>query len=174
MRIAAALEPFDPFWYEDPVRMDSLAALSDYASKTRVPICVSETLSGKWEFRELLETGSLRHRDARRHLVRRADRGPQDLVTGRDVPSAGGSARLLGADRVHGLRAPVAQRRRTRSCRGQCRALRTPAGTCELVTQIPDFENGWIHAPGGAGASGRSCSPDLHRRKDAHVVVSRA
>ena len=32
VRIAAALEPFDPFWYEDPVRMDSLAALTDYAS----------------------------------------------------------------------------------------------------------------------------------------------
>ena len=58
VRIAAALEPFDPFWYEDPVRMDSLAALTDYASKTRVPICVSEALGGKWEFRDLLETGA--------------------------------------------------------------------------------------------------------------------
>ena len=31
VKIAAALEPFDPFWYEDPVRMDSLAALTDKA-----------------------------------------------------------------------------------------------------------------------------------------------
>ena len=58
VRVAAAIEPFDPFWYEDPIRMDSLAALKDYAAKTRVPICVSETLGGKWEFRDLLETGA--------------------------------------------------------------------------------------------------------------------
>ena len=31
LKIAEALEPFKPFWYEDPVRMDSLPALQKFA-----------------------------------------------------------------------------------------------------------------------------------------------
>lgn len=55
IRIAEALEEFDPFWYEDPIRMDNLDALRDYASRTRVPVCASETLNSRWAFRELFE-----------------------------------------------------------------------------------------------------------------------
>jgi galactonate dehydratase len=54
-RIAAALEEFGPFWYEDPLKADSLEALADYAASTPVPVTLSETLSGRWAFRELLE-----------------------------------------------------------------------------------------------------------------------
>jgi galactonate dehydratase len=55
IRIAEALEEFNPFWFEDPVRMDNIDALRDYASRTRVPVCASETLSSRWSFRELFE-----------------------------------------------------------------------------------------------------------------------
>lgn len=54
-RIAAALEEFGPFWYEDPLKADSLEALADYAASTPVPVTLSETLSGRWAFRELLD-----------------------------------------------------------------------------------------------------------------------
>ncbi len=42
----------------------------------------------------------------------------------------------------------------------------------ELVTRIPVIENGWILPPEGPGL-GTELLPDLHERKDAHVVVSR-
>lgn len=54
-RIAAALEDFAPFWYEDPLKADSLDALAEFAACTPVPVTLSETLSGRWSFRELLE-----------------------------------------------------------------------------------------------------------------------
>lgn len=54
IRIAGALEEFTPFWYEDPVRVDGLTALAEYARRTRVPVCSSELLASRWGFRDLL------------------------------------------------------------------------------------------------------------------------
>jgi galactonate dehydratase len=56
-RIARALAEFDTFWHEDPIRMDSLALLKQYAPHSKAPICASEILAGRWSFKDLLETG---------------------------------------------------------------------------------------------------------------------
>jgi L-alanine-DL-glutamate epimerase-like enolase superfamily enzyme len=53
-RIAQALEEFEPFWYEDPVRVDGLTALAEFARRTKVPLCSSELLASRWGFRDLL------------------------------------------------------------------------------------------------------------------------
>lgn len=58
IQIARELEAFDTFWHEDPIRMDSLGSLRRYAEASRAPICASETLGGRWAFRDLLETGA--------------------------------------------------------------------------------------------------------------------
>lgn len=58
MTIAKALAPFDTFWHEDPIKMDSLASLVRYAAASPAPICASETLGSRWAFRDLLETGA--------------------------------------------------------------------------------------------------------------------
>jgi galactonate dehydratase len=59
IRIAEALEEVRPMWYEDPIRMDNLDALAEFARSTRVPTTASETLSGRFAFRELLEKGAV-------------------------------------------------------------------------------------------------------------------
>lgn len=53
-RIAHALEEFEPYWYEDPVRVDGLTALAEFARRTKVPLCSSELLASRWGFRDLL------------------------------------------------------------------------------------------------------------------------
>ena len=58
MTIARALRPFDTFWHEDPIKMDSLGSLKRYAEASTAPICASETLGGRTAFRDLLETGA--------------------------------------------------------------------------------------------------------------------
>jgi L-alanine-DL-glutamate epimerase-like enolase superfamily enzyme len=58
IRIAKALAPFDTYWHEDPIRMDSLASLGRYAAASPAPVCASETLATRWAFRDLLETGA--------------------------------------------------------------------------------------------------------------------
>lgn len=58
MKIARALTPFDTYWHEDPIRMDSLADLKRYEVASPSPISASETLGSRWAFRDLLETGA--------------------------------------------------------------------------------------------------------------------
>jgi L-alanine-DL-glutamate epimerase-like enolase superfamily enzyme len=58
IQIARALAPFDTFWHEDPIRMDSLASLVRYERESSAPICASETLGSRWAFRDLLETNA--------------------------------------------------------------------------------------------------------------------
>ena len=56
-RIACALKPFDTYWHEDPVRMDSLDTLKAYAEHSDAMICASETLAYPHAFRDYLATG---------------------------------------------------------------------------------------------------------------------
>jgi L-alanine-DL-glutamate epimerase-like enolase superfamily enzyme len=58
-RIARILEPFDPTWYEDPIRMNSSQALAEYARSTRVPVCASETLGSRWSYKEMLDRDAI-------------------------------------------------------------------------------------------------------------------
>src|SRR3712207_739875 len=46
-KIARALEEFEPYWFEDPIKADDLEALAEFASSTHVPVTASETLSGR-------------------------------------------------------------------------------------------------------------------------------
>ena len=57
IQIAKALTPYQTFWHEDPIKMDSLASLKRYAELSPAPISASETLASRWGFRDLLETG---------------------------------------------------------------------------------------------------------------------
>ncbi|RXE49591.1 mandelate racemase/muconate lactonizing enzyme family protein [Chromohalobacter israelensis] len=58
-RIATALEPYEPYWFEDPIKMTSTAALGEYARSTRVPVCGSETLGSRWPYKEMLDQDAL-------------------------------------------------------------------------------------------------------------------
>ena len=55
LTVAKALEPFDPYWIEDPIRMDGFKELRTFAERTSAPVCASETLGSLRAFRDLLE-----------------------------------------------------------------------------------------------------------------------
>ncbi|MGH8016697.1 MAG: mandelate racemase/muconate lactonizing enzyme family protein [Opitutaceae bacterium] len=55
IRIASAIEPYRPYWFEDPIKADDPGALAEFASRFRVPTAAGETLGTRWAFRELLE-----------------------------------------------------------------------------------------------------------------------
>jgi galactonate dehydratase len=58
-RLARFLEPFEPTWYEDPIRMNSSQALAEYARSTHVPVCASETLGSRWAYKEMLDRDAI-------------------------------------------------------------------------------------------------------------------
>ena len=49
------LEPFTPFFVEDPIRCENAAALRRLRQHTAVPIAMGEQYATKWEFREPIE-----------------------------------------------------------------------------------------------------------------------
>jgi L-alanine-DL-glutamate epimerase-like enolase superfamily enzyme len=55
MKIARALEPFEPYWFEDPIRPSNIDALKRFRDSTRIWTTASEMLSTRWSFREVFE-----------------------------------------------------------------------------------------------------------------------
>jgi galactonate dehydratase len=55
IRVAQALEPFQPFWYEEPVSARNLEALVECRRAIRLPIVTGEELYTKAEFRPVFE-----------------------------------------------------------------------------------------------------------------------
>jgi L-alanine-DL-glutamate epimerase-like enolase superfamily enzyme len=169
-KITGALEEFNPFWFEDPIKMDNLSALAELARTTRVPITASEALSTRWSFRELLE----------QHAAG---------VVMLDVSWCGGlsEARKIAA-MAEAFQLPVAPH----DCTGPVvlmasvhlsmnapnaliqetvRAFYTGWYT-ELVTSLPLIKDGYVYLPEGPGL-GTELQPGLERRPDAKVRVSK-
>ena len=57
-RIVRALEEFEPFWVEDPVRSDIVGGLARVARETPIRIAAGETVGGLPGFQQLLASGS--------------------------------------------------------------------------------------------------------------------
>jgi galactonate dehydratase len=55
VRVARMLEPFDPFWFEEPVSARDLGALAECRREIRMPIVTGEELYTRYEFREVFE-----------------------------------------------------------------------------------------------------------------------
>jgi len=55
IRIAHKLEPYDPFFYEEPIPPDNLDALAALQRSINLPIATGERLYTRWEFRPLFE-----------------------------------------------------------------------------------------------------------------------
>jgi L-alanine-DL-glutamate epimerase-like enolase superfamily enzyme len=58
LAIARALQPFRPFWAEDPIKMQDPDALAIYAQRSGLPVCASETVATRGAFLELLRKGA--------------------------------------------------------------------------------------------------------------------
>ena len=55
-RIARALEPYNILYLEDVMLMNNAQSYAALASETSVPICMSETLATRYEYREFFES----------------------------------------------------------------------------------------------------------------------
>jgi galactonate dehydratase len=55
MLLIKAIEPYQPFFVEEPVQCQNADVMADIARKTHIPIAAGERIFTKWGFRELLE-----------------------------------------------------------------------------------------------------------------------
>lgn len=55
LRMAKAIEPYDPLWFEEPVPPDMPEVMAQVARGTSIPIATGERLTTKWEFARVIE-----------------------------------------------------------------------------------------------------------------------
>ena len=60
IRMAQKLEPFDPFFYEEPIPPDNIDAMAEVQRSINLPIATGERLYTRWDFRALFEKHAAR------------------------------------------------------------------------------------------------------------------
>ena len=55
LRMARAIEPYDPLWFEEPVPPDMPEVMAQVARGTSIPIATGERLTTKFEFARVIE-----------------------------------------------------------------------------------------------------------------------
>lgn len=168
-KIARALKPFNTFWHEDAIRMDSLDLLKAYAKDCEALICASETLSYKWGFKDYLETGVA-------GVVMLDLSWCGGLTEARKIAAMADAWQLPVAP--HDCTGPVVWAASTHLSLHAPNALIQESVRAfytgwykELVTELPQVRNGMITLNDKPGL-GLELLPDLHRRPDAMVRVS--
>jgi galactonate dehydratase len=165
-RIARALEEFEPYWYEDPLRADNLDALATFAAGTHVPVTLSETIATRWGFREAFERGAV-------------GIAMLDVSWCGGISEAKKIATMAEAHQLpvtpHDCTGPIVLVASTHLSINAPNALIQETVRAyysgwyrELVTTLPDIKDGTIAAPPGPGL-GTDLLPDLHLRPDAQV-----
>jgi L-alanine-DL-glutamate epimerase-like enolase superfamily enzyme len=169
-KIASALEEFEPYWFEDPVRADDPDALADFAASTRIPVTASETLAGRAAFGDLMD------RDAVGIVM--LDVGWCGGIGEAKKISTLAEARKLPVA-PHDCTGPVAYTASTHLSVNATNALVQESVRAyytgwyeELVTELPVVENGHLRPPEGPGL-GTDLKPGLHERPDASLVSSK-
>ncbi|HEY1940932.1 MAG TPA: mandelate racemase/muconate lactonizing enzyme family protein [Roseiarcus sp.] len=161
MTIARALAPFNTFWHEDPIKMDSLGSLKRYAEASIAPICASETLGSRFAFRDLLETGV-------------AGVVMLDIAWCGGISEAKKIASMAEAWHLpvapHDCTGPVVLAASTHLSLNAPNALVQESVRAyyrtwyrDLATALPEVKDGYISAPPGPG-HGLELAPDLDKR----------
>lgn len=60
MRVAQAIEPYGPLWFEEPIPPDNLLDFAAVQQSTRIPVATGERFTTKAEFATVLRTGGAR------------------------------------------------------------------------------------------------------------------
>ncbi|HEY1368955.1 MAG TPA: mandelate racemase/muconate lactonizing enzyme family protein [Gaiellaceae bacterium] len=168
-RIVAALEEFEPFWIEDPVRVASPAALAEVQAATSAPIAAGETLSGLAAFRDLIVEGGAQ-------IVIFDPGWVGGITVGRKVAALAEAHERPVAP--HDCTGPVVYTAATHLSLHLPNAIVQESVRAfwsgwyrELVTALPTIEDGMVSAQPGPGL-GTELRPEVFERPDVHVRTS--
>ena len=161
--IARALEPYKPTWYEDPIRMNSAAALAEYARSTDVWVCASETLGSRYPYKDLLEVGAT-------HVAMVDLCWTGGLTEGRKIAALADTWHRPFAP--HDCTGPVGFAAAVHTSFSQPNTLIQESVRAfytgwykELVTALPRIENGYVYPMEGPGL-GVDLLPAVFERPD--------
>lgn len=168
-RIAQALEPFRPYWIEDPVRPDNLSGYAAVRRATRSMITASETVGGLRDWSRLIATGDI------------------SIV----MPDLGWCGGLTEARRIAALADAAGLPIAPHDCTGPLQfaasvhlVLSQPNALIqefvrafytgwynEIAENLPEVRDGIVYPPSGPGL-GTRLKPGTFERPDANVQTS--
>ena len=165
-RIAEALDEFDPFWIEDPVKMDHLSSIGAFAAGTKIPVATGETLGGIAQYRELIQMEAVGY-------------AILDLTWCGGFSVARKVAGMAEAWHLpvtfHDCTGPVALAACVHAALAMPNSFMQEVVRAfyygwygDLVTQLPPLNNGMIEVPSGPGL-GLELQPDVKSRPGATV-----
>jgi galactonate dehydratase len=170
-KIAKALEPYSPTWFEDPIRMNSPQALAEYARSTDVWVCASETLGSRYPYKEMLD------RDAM-HVVMVDLCWTGGLTEGRKIAAMAETYHRPFAP--HDCIGPVGFAAAIHASFSQPNTLIQESVRAfytgwykELVTEVPVIKDGYVYPMEGPGL-GTELLPAVFERSDLTVRRSAA
>jgi len=168
--ISRAMEDFDLFWIEDPIRMDRLATIGEFKAQTRCPVTASETIAGRWGFSDLIE-------------ARAVDIVMLDIGWVGGITEAHAVAQLAHAHHLpfapHDCTGPVIYTAATHMSvhepnaliQESVRAFYNGGWFNEVSTALPLMEDGYVRPPEGPGL-GMELLPDISERHDAVIICT--
>ena len=170
IRIAEALEPFKPMWYEDPMPADNVDDLAEFARRTNVPLMASESFAGRYAYRELLERDAV-------GIVNIDPTWVGGITESRRVCNLAETYHRPFAP--HDCAGPIGYVVGTHLCIALSNAMIQEGVRAhwdggwyeEVVTDIPDVERGYVAAPDGPGL-GTRLRPDFLARQDITLRAS--
>lgn len=170
VKISRAMEEFDLFWIEDPIRMDRLAAIGEFKAQTRIPVTASETIAGRWGFSDLIDAKAV-------------DIVMLDIGWVGGITEAHAIAQMAHTHHLpfapHDCTGPVIYTAATHMSvhepnaliQESVRAFYNGGWFSEVSTALPVIEDGYVRPPEGPGL-GMELLPDIRRRPDAVVRKS--
>jgi galactonate dehydratase len=168
-KIAIALAPYTPTWFEDPIRMNSPQALGEYARSTDIWVCASETLGSRWAYKEFLERDAI-------HVAMVDLCWTGGLTEGRKIAALAETWHRPFAP--HDCTGPVAFAASVHASVSQPNTLIQETVRAfytgwyrELVTEVPKIENGFVFPMEGVGLC-LDLQPAVFERQDLHVRKS--
>ncbi|MBC63995.1 MAG: mandelate racemase [Chloroflexi bacterium] len=169
IRIAQAMEEYEIMWQEDLMPLQNPKALRELQDSTKTPVCISERLLSRWQFREFIENGSAR-------IVM------PDLIWTGGISETHKIAILASTYQVpfapHDATGPVNIFACAQICISSINAMiqeHVPSYYEEwygdFVDPNLDIKDGFLHAPQNPGI-GTRLKKDIKQRKDVHIRVS--
>lgn len=167
--IARALEPFQPKWFEDPIRMNNPQALAEFARSTHVWTCASETLGSRFAYQEYLSRDAV-------DVVMADLCWTGGLTEGRKIAAMADTQHKPFAP--HDCIGPVGFAAAIHMSFSQPNTLIQESVRAfykgwyrELVTEVPKIKNGYVYPMQGVGL-GTELVPQFFDRADLTTRLS--
>lgn len=173
VQLSARLEPYNPMFLEDPIRPDNFDAMAEVAQKSRIPIATGERINTAHEFEMLLSRGACSYVRASlgvcggftggKKIAAVAEAHHASLVPHNPLSPVMSNALLQFCAATDNIAICEYPNPYAASTADHLTGSGVKLRQCDMVTQIPAMQNGYIPVPDLPGI-GIDLVPDVEEK----------